>query len=134
MSEQKLTPFCSGDFVKLAVNDHIRVENYVTNEHSQMGIIDVFSYDGQFIGGQIHPHSQTRSPFLLCGPSLLVLRPRLLPYLVPKSLDPQFAQAYNNSGNTYNDLGEYQRAIKDLNEAIRSLSSKERIPKSESFC
>ncbi len=46
MSEQKLTPFCSGDFVKLAVNDHIRVENYVTNEHSQMRVIDVFSYDG----------------------------------------------------------------------------------------
>ncbi len=37
MSEQKLTPFCSGDFVKLAVNDHIRVENYVTNEHSHSG-------------------------------------------------------------------------------------------------
>ena len=75
MSEQKLTPFCSGDFVKLAVNDHIRVENYVTNEHFQMRVIDVFSYDGQFIGRQIHPHSQTRSPFLLCGPSLLVLGP-----------------------------------------------------------
>ncbi len=27
--------------------------------------------------------------------------------------------AYNNRGNAYNDLGEHQRAIEDLNEAIR---------------
>jgi tetratricopeptide (TPR) repeat protein len=27
--------------------------------------------------------------------------------------------AYNNRGTAYNDIGQYQRAIKDYNEAIR---------------
>ncbi len=35
--------------MKLSGNDHIQVENYVTNEHSQMRVIDVFAYHGRFI-------------------------------------------------------------------------------------
>ena len=34
-------------------------------------------------------------------------------------LDPKYSAAYNNRGNACNDLGEPQRAIEDLNEAIR---------------
>ena len=34
-------------------------------------------------------------------------------------LDPQDADAYNNRGIAYHDLGEYQRAIEDYDEAIR---------------
>ena len=34
-------------------------------------------------------------------------------------LDPQLALAYNNRGDAYRDLGQYQRAIQDYNEAIR---------------
>ena len=33
-------------------------------------------------------------------------------------LDPQLALAYNNRGNAYKDLGQYQKAIQDYNEAI----------------
>jgi len=36
-------------------------------------------------------------------------------------LKPNFAGAYNNRGNAYCDLGQYQRAIEDYNEAIRIL-------------
>jgi tetratricopeptide (TPR) repeat protein len=34
-------------------------------------------------------------------------------------LKPNFAGAYNNRGNAYCDLGQFQRAIEDYNEAIR---------------
>ena len=34
-------------------------------------------------------------------------------------LDPQFAVAYTNRGNAYQNLREYPRAIEDFNEAIR---------------
>ena len=34
-------------------------------------------------------------------------------------LDPQLALAYSNRGLTYVFLGDYQRAIQDLDEAIR---------------
>lgn len=34
-------------------------------------------------------------------------------------LKPDSAEAFNNRGNAYNDLGEYQRAIENYNEAIR---------------
>jgi tetratricopeptide (TPR) repeat protein len=33
-------------------------------------------------------------------------------------LKPDLAEAYNNRGNAYSDLGQYQRAIEDYNEAI----------------
>ncbi|HUN54657.1 MAG TPA: tetratricopeptide repeat protein [Smithella sp.] len=34
-------------------------------------------------------------------------------------IKPNFAGAYNNRGNAYCDLGQYQRALEDFNEAIR---------------
>ena len=34
-------------------------------------------------------------------------------------LDPQLALAHNSRGNTYKDLGQYEKAIQDYNEAIR---------------
>jgi len=34
-------------------------------------------------------------------------------------LDPQTASAYVNRGNAYSDLGRYQRAIQDFDQAIR---------------
>ncbi|MFA5321582.1 MAG: tetratricopeptide repeat protein [Smithella sp.] len=34
-------------------------------------------------------------------------------------LKPDFAEAFNNRGNAYSDLGQYPRAIEDYNEAIR---------------
>jgi Flp pilus assembly protein TadD len=34
-------------------------------------------------------------------------------------IKPDLARAYNNRGNAYSDLGQYQRAIEDYNEAIR---------------
>jgi tetratricopeptide (TPR) repeat protein len=34
-------------------------------------------------------------------------------------LKPNYAFAYNNRGNAYNDLGQYQRAIEDCNKAIQ---------------
>jgi len=34
-------------------------------------------------------------------------------------LEPNFSWAYNNRGNVYRDLGQYQRAIEDYDEAIR---------------
>ena len=33
-------------------------------------------------------------------------------------LDPNDAEAYNNRGNSYRDLGQYQRAIEDYDKAI----------------
>ena len=37
----------------------------------------------------------------------------------PILLDPEYAIAISNRGLAYNDLGQYQRAIEDGNEAIR---------------
>ena len=34
-------------------------------------------------------------------------------------LKPDYVEAYNNRGNVYNNLGQYQRAIQDCNKAIR---------------
>lgn len=34
-------------------------------------------------------------------------------------MNPQFAVAYNNRGNTYDEMKQYEKAIEDFNEALR---------------
>jgi len=36
-----------------------------------------------------------------------------------QSVNPDYADAYNNRGNAYSRLGKYQQAIEDYNKAIR---------------
>lgn len=58
--------------------------------------------------------------FALCSSGKCTDPKKAIEYLneAIKSI-PDYAQAYNNRGNAYGDLGEYQKAITDYNEAIR---------------
>ena len=48
------------------------------------------------------------------------LRPRHRRLAVRRfQLDPKYARAYNNRGNTYSTTHDYDRAIADFSEAIR---------------
>ena len=48
-SEQKAHSFVLVTLCRLAANDHIPVENFITGETSQRMVIEVSVYHGQFI-------------------------------------------------------------------------------------
>lgn len=52
--------------MQLAVNDHVRLENSVTKEYSQLRIIEVLVYHGQFIiyGEDNAGHTRDESPLV----------------------------------------------------------------------
>jgi len=56
----------------------------------------------------------------LCSSGKCTDPPKAIEYLNEAiKLRPDLAEAYNNRGNAYGDLGQHQRAIEDYNEAIR---------------
>lgn len=58
--------------------------------------------------------------FALCASGKCADPQKVIEYLNEAiKLNPGLAQAYNNRGNAYGDLGQYQQAIVDYNEAIR---------------
>ena len=57
-SEQKAHSFVLVTLCRLAANDHIPVENFITGETSQRMVIEVSVYRGQFIVyGELATHS-----------------------------------------------------------------------------
>lgn len=60
------------------------------------------------------------SAFALCSRGKCTDPQKALEYLNEAiKLKPDYAEAYNNRGNIYGDLGQYQQAIEDYNEVIR---------------
>jgi len=58
--------------------------------------------------------------FALCSRGKCTDPQKALEYLNEAiKLKPDYAEAYNNRGNVYGDLGQHQQAIEDYNEAIR---------------
>jgi tetratricopeptide (TPR) repeat protein len=61
-----------------------------------------------------------RNAFALCSSGKCTDPEKALEYLSEAiKLKPDYAEAYNNRGNVYGDLGQHKQAIEDYNEAIR---------------
>jgi len=61
-----------------------------------------------------------RNAFALCSRGKCTDPEKALEYLNEAiKLKPDYAEAYNNRGNVYGDLGQHKQAIEDYNEAIR---------------
>ena len=61
-----------------------------------------------------------RNAFALCSRGKCTDPEKALQYLNEAiKLKPDYAEAYNNRGNVYGDLGQHKQAIEDYNEAIR---------------